>query len=111
MNNIQKFSDSKFDKSKNKHMKKNTLEELVGTSNPTQQENQTTAAPGSTPVREGKLEDVFTLRSSDYPLEQHECKLPSPAMLPDQLRRFKEDLQKHGLNVPVVICRDNSGSR
>jgi hypothetical protein len=82
----------------------NNLNKLVGTPNPTERANQTTAVPGTDPILQGKLEDVFILKSAEYPLEQHECNTFLPPMLPDQFRRLMEDIRKNGLKVPIVLC-------
>jgi DNA modification methylase len=67
--------------------------------------------PSSPPNPHAKLEDVFTLNSTEYPLEQHECNAFLPPMLPDQYRRLKEEIRKNGHKMPIVICGGNSASQ
>ena len=62
--------------------------ELVGTSTPTTLESFTGTAAGD----------------GGGGLEQHEANILLPPMLPDQLKRLKEDIRKNGLNVPIVLC-------
>jgi len=74
-------------------MNNDTLNTMVGTSNPTQQNSNNVTAP-SDPV----TNLVFT------GLEQHESNAMLPPMLPDQFRRLMEDIQTNGLKVPIVMC-------
>jgi len=62
------------------------------------------AEPSSPLKTHGKLEDVFILKSAEYPLEQHECNTFLPPMLPDQFRRLLEEIRRDGLRVPMVLC-------
>ena len=85
----------------NKIQKKNAVS---GKSESTVQRGINPGQPCSPPYPHAKLEDVFALKSPEYPLEQHESNALLPPMLPHQLQRLTEDIRKNGLKVPVVLC-------
>jgi hypothetical protein len=62
------------------------------------------AEPSSSPNTHGKLEDVFIVKSAEYPLERHECNTFLPPMLPEEFSRLKEDITINELKVPIVLC-------
>jgi len=73
-------------------MHNNELENVVGTSNPTEQENNNVTAPGTLP-------NILVPPG----LEQHECNAMLPPMLQDQFRRLKEDIRVNRLKVPIIL--------
>lgn len=74
-------------------MNNNALANMVGTSNPTEQENNNVTAPSGP-------ETILVFKG----LEQHECNTMLPPMLSEQFKRLKEDIRENGLKVAITLC-------